>query len=107
MAKAMTSYEGVVKAFAALAHPLRLRILEVLAKSCRPEKGKTCSCVCEINEQIDLPQPYISKHLKVLCEAGILESRREGNRVYYRFIFAGAAKELSEVLSRFHSCCQG
>jgi ArsR family transcriptional regulator, arsenate/arsenite/antimonite-responsive transcriptional repressor len=40
-------------------------------------------CVCELTEAFDLSQPTISHHLKVLREAGIIDSQRRGTWVYY------------------------
>lgn len=60
----------------ALAHPTRLRIIDLLLE-------KREACVCDIVESIDEGQSTISKHLAVLREAGILESRKEGLMVFY------------------------
>jgi DNA-binding transcriptional ArsR family regulator len=53
----------------------RLRILKLLT---RRE-----SCVCELIEQIDLPQPLVSYHLRRLREAGLVRTRRKAQWVYY------------------------
>jgi len=72
----MESIERQVKVFKALGDPTRLRILKMLAKC---EK-----CVCEIIPNTGKCQPTISAHLKILHEAGLLKSRKEGLSVYYR-----------------------
>jgi len=41
-------------------------------------------CVCELQAALELAQPSVSKHLKVLEEAGLVESRKEGLWVNYR-----------------------
>jgi ArsR family transcriptional regulator len=62
--------------FRALAHPVRLQILDILA---RQE-----ACVCHLTAVLDLRQPYVSQQLAVLREAGLVTDRREGTLVYYR-----------------------
>ena len=62
--------------FAALADPIRLRILDILSAEQR--------CVCEIQERIDEVAPnLLSYHLRVLREAGLVESTRRGRWVDY------------------------
>jgi DNA-binding transcriptional ArsR family regulator len=63
-------------AFAALAEPNRRAILSLLLSSERS--------VGDIESQLDLSQPSVSKHLKVLREAGFVESRIEAQRRLYR-----------------------
>jgi DNA-binding transcriptional ArsR family regulator len=41
-------------------------------------------CVCELEAALDAPQPAVSRHLGVLRDAGWVEARREGRRMYYR-----------------------
>ena len=65
-----------VKIFKALSDETRLKIVEFLKDG---EK-----CVCEIIPMTEKSQPAVSQHLRVLTEAGILESRKEGTSVYYR-----------------------
>jgi ArsR family transcriptional regulator len=43
-------------------------------------------CVCDLTADFDLSQPTVSHHLKVLREAGIVESRHEGTRAFYRLV---------------------
>lgn len=63
-------------AFATIAEPSRRAILSLLASSERS--------VGEIEEQLQLPQPSVSKHLRVLREAGFVESRVDAQRRLYR-----------------------
>lgn len=79
--------------FKALGDPVRLRMLSLIAAH---EGGE--SCVCDISPAFDLSQPTISHHLKVLREAGLLDSERRGTWVYYRVI-PSALEQLSSVLS--------
>jgi ArsR family transcriptional regulator len=60
----------------ALAHPIRLAIVQFLS---REEK-----CVCDIVDYVGTSQSNISKHLSIMKGAGILSDRKEGLSVYYR-----------------------
>ncbi len=62
--------------FKTLAHPIRLALLEVL--------GQGEECVCHLTALLDRPQPYISKQLAELREAGLVSDRRDAQRIYYR-----------------------
>lgn len=62
----------------ALADPVRLRLVSIVAAS---EGGE--ACVCDLNAAVDLSQPTISHHLKVLHEAGILAREKRGVWVWY------------------------
>ena len=61
----------------AMAHPLRLEILCILG-------GTTEVSVQDIVEQVGTSQSNISQHLSILREKGILASRKDANKVYYR-----------------------
>ena len=61
----------------ALAHPTRLRILDLL-------RNEDELCVCHIIEDLDLDQSNVSQHLRVLKKSGIVLSRKEGLKVFYR-----------------------
>ncbi|MFQ5762205.1 MAG: ArsR/SmtB family transcription factor [Candidatus Bathyarchaeia archaeon] len=63
--------------FKALSEPLRLKILELL-------KVREM-CLCEIMTAFNLAQPTASHHLEILEKAGIVESRREGKWVFFKF----------------------
>jgi ArsR family transcriptional regulator len=73
---------------AALADPVRLRIISILVAS---EDGSCCGC--DMEEPLGLSQPTISHHLKVLREAGLVTGTREGRWVHYRVV----PDRLSEV----------
>src|SRR4051794_820148 len=64
--------------FKALGDPVRLRLMSLIA-SAGPE-----ACVCDLSGAFDLTQPTISHHLRVLREAGLVDSERRGTWVYYR-----------------------
>ena len=78
--------------FKALADPTRIRILNLLAASPEPV------CVCDITDHFPLGQPTISHHLKVLREAGIVGSERQGLWAFY-YVEPDALKEVSRWLS--------
>ena len=59
-----------------LAEPLRWRIVELLA-------GEEL-CVCHLVEALDQPQPLVSHHLRVLRDAGLVETSRFRYWTYYR-----------------------
>jgi ArsR family transcriptional regulator len=81
----------VATKFKALSDPVRLRLLSVVASHNGGE-----ACVCELSTGIDLTQPTISHHLKVLRTAGLLDSERRGSWVYYRIVPA-ALQQLSSL----------
>ena len=64
--------------FSALADPVRLRVLSILAAS--PE-GEVC--VCDFVEPLAKSQPTVSHHLRVLSEAGLVQGDRRGKWVWY------------------------
>lgn len=73
---AAAALAGVLKS---LADPLRLRMLSAIATDARGE-----ACVCDLEALADVSQPTISHHLRVMREAGVLQSERRGTWVYYR-----------------------
>jgi ArsR family transcriptional regulator len=76
----------------ALGDPVRLQLVDVLRK----HAGKVC--VCELVPLFDLSQPTVSHHLKVLRDAGLVDSERRGLWAYY-YVLPDALKELSSWLS--------
>jgi ArsR family transcriptional regulator len=66
----------LVDAVKALAEPVRWRIVELLAAE--------ELCVCHLVEELDIAQPLVSHHLKVLRDAGLVESERFRYWTYYR-----------------------
>ena len=82
----------VESAFAVLAEPNRRAILGMLSSS-------ECS-VGELMDQLHLPQPSVSKHLKVLRDGGFVESRVEAQRRVYR-LNPRPLQEVDEWLAPF------
>jgi DNA-binding transcriptional ArsR family regulator len=70
------AYEAQGQLFRAISHPVRLAILEVL-------RGGE-QCVCHLEAHLGLRQAYISQHLMVLREAGLVADRKDGWNVFYR-----------------------
>jgi len=87
---------GQLDALAALckasADPLRLQVLRVL---CKDSFG-----VSELCALFDMRQPALSHHLKVLAQAGLVATRREGNSIFYRRSSLGQRPELEALQSR-------
>ncbi|HFD39262.1 MAG TPA: transcriptional regulator [Anaerolineae bacterium] len=69
-------YEILARLFRAMAHPVRLRILDILSQQ--------EACVCHLTAILDKRQPYVSQQLATLRRAGLITDRREGTLVYYR-----------------------
>jgi DNA-binding transcriptional ArsR family regulator len=63
------------RVFYALSDPIRLEILAFIRDG---EK-----CVCEIVPQINLIQPVVSRHLKILKDSGLVIDRKDGNKRLY------------------------
>jgi ArsR family transcriptional regulator len=76
----------------ALGDPVRLQLVDLLRK----HAGKVC--VCELVPLFDLSQPTVSHHLKVLRQAGIVGSERNGLWAYY-YVIPDALEELAQWLS--------
>jgi len=66
---------SVLSVFQALGDENRLRIIEVLRNGER--------CVCDLQSSLDIGQSLLSHHLRVLREAGLVHSRRDGRWVHY------------------------
>lgn len=94
--RALTSGEAAELAvmFKALADPVRLRVLSAIGARAGGE-----ACVCDVSDGLDVTQPTISHHLKVLREAGLVTSERRASWVYYRVV-PEALRRLSLVLGR-------
>jgi ArsR family transcriptional regulator len=83
--------ERMAEVAKALGDPVRLQLVDVL----RQHAGAVC--VCELVPLFDVSQPTVSHHLKVLREAGIVASERQGLWAYY-YVMPAALKELSAWL---------
>lgn len=68
--------EQLVRVMKALSDPGRVAVLKLL--------GARELCACEIMRALGLAQPTVSRHMKVLADAGLVEARKEGSWVHYR-----------------------
>ncbi|HET9784478.1 MAG TPA: metalloregulator ArsR/SmtB family transcription factor [Terriglobales bacterium] len=93
MARAATTSD----AFNAVAEPRRRDILALLALDERP--------VGAIVDALEMGQPSVSKHLKVLRDVGLVRVRRQGRQMYYR-TNAAAIRPLHEWTERFERLWQ-
>lgn len=66
--------------FQALADETRIRIIRLMVMS-----GEEV-CLCEITDSLNEPQTKLSRHLKVLRQAGLLSAQKEGRWVYHRLV---------------------
>ena len=78
-----TTTDPDIRLLQALADPTRLAILRELA-------GAAEVCACDFTTCCDVRQPTVSHHLRVLREAGVIESERRGSWIYYRLAPAAA-----------------
>ena len=85
--------EELAALFKAVADPVRLRLLSLIA--CH-DGGE--SCVCDLLDAFDMTAPSVSYHLKILREAGLISSERRGTWVYYR-VNPGVMTRMSAVLA--------
>lgn len=106
MRKMATAYHDVARVFKAFCDENRLRILEMLSTG---EK-----CACKLLDDLRITQSTLSHHMKILCDSGVVQGRKEGKWVYYSISQEGAdcarkllEQQLSlETFSRENgSCC--
>lgn len=88
----------------ALADPTRLKILQLLKKpGCcsvpAMDSQKAGMCVCDLIGPLELTQPTVTHHLKVLREAGLVECEKIGAWLYCR-VNGKAFKELGAALAK-------
>jgi len=84
--------DELLRVMKALSDPGRLRILKLL-------QGREL-CACEIIRLLGLAQPTISRHMRVLAEAGLVAGRKVGPWVHYRLAGAEAGPCAREMLAR-------
>lgn len=82
--------EHLLAALRAVAEPTRLRLIVLCAK------GELT--VSELTQILGQSQPRVSRHLKLLCDAGLLDRFREGSWVFYRLSQSGPASTLARQL---------
>lgn len=85
--------EALSTSFKALADPSRLRILSIVAADTNAE-----TCVCDLSEPLQLGQPTVSHHLKILVDVGFLHREKRGVWAYYSLV-PGALDHVAETLA--------
>jgi ArsR family transcriptional regulator, arsenate/arsenite/antimonite-responsive transcriptional repressor len=93
---AVDASHDVADVLKAIAEPRRWRIVELL--SCEE------LCVCHLAEELEVPQPLVSHHLRVLRDAGLVESEKHRQWTYYRL----RREAVDALAERFHAvtaCC--
>ncbi len=73
-----SKYMQMAVVMKAMAHPTRLFILDQL--------NEREHCVCELQELIGADMSTVSRHLAVLRNAGIIDSRKQNNQVFYSLL---------------------
>ncbi len=97
-----TDYDKLADFFSVLTNPVRLKILDYLISECCKRKESCCS-VSDIYLELGLPQPLISKHLKILKDKGLLDFTRQGNRILYHFIEKDTFKTVSDCIYKINT----
>ncbi len=89
----MRNHSADAKVFKAFCDENRLQILEML------RSGEKCACV--LLESLQISQSTLSHHMKILCESGVVTSRKEGKWTHYSISREGSQKaaELLNVLT--------
>jgi ArsR family transcriptional regulator, arsenate/arsenite/antimonite-responsive transcriptional repressor len=83
----------VARTLKAVADPARLRLLSLVAASDGQE-----ACVCDLVDAVDLSQPTVSHHLKVLVDAGLLVREKRGVWAWFALV-PQALDDLARVLA--------
>lgn len=86
-------YKEHAKVFKAFCDENRLMILEML------QSGEKCAC--KLLDDLNIGQSTLSHHMKILCESGVVCSRKEGKWTYYSISNEGSqyAKEVLQKLT--------
>ena len=79
-----SDYKRTAVIFKALCDENRVRILELL------QDGEKCAC--KLLEEMNITQPTLSHHMKILCDSGIVTGRREGKWIHYSLSPKGIEK---------------
>lgn len=84
--------DDLAKSLKAIADPARLRLISIIAAS----EGQE-ACVCDLTEPLNIGQPTVSHHLKVLTDAGFVTRSKRGTWAYYKLV-PGALDALARLL---------
>lgn len=78
------SFADTAAVFKAFCDENRIRIIEML------KDGEKCAC--RLLEELEITQPTLSHHMKIMCDAGIVAARKEGKWTHYSLNFDGIGK---------------
>ena len=81
------SEDKIVSVFKALCDENRISILKLLRSG---EK-----CACKLLDELNVTQPTLSHHMKILCDSGIVVGRKEGKWMHYSLSREGFARAVS------------
>ena len=84
--------DDLAKSLKAIADPARLRLISIIAAS----EGQE-ACVCDLTAPLNIGQPTVSHHLKVLTDAGFVTRSKRGTWAYYKLV-PGALDALARLL---------
>ena len=82
--------EKFIKVMKALSDARRVKIIKMLQHK--------IMCVCEMREALGIAQPSVSKHLKILEDAGLVDHKKEGLWVNYHIADSGKSPYVSSVM---------
>lgn len=85
--------DDLARSLKAIADPARLRLISTIAAS----EGQE-ACVCDLTEPLDINQPTVSHHLKVLTDAGFVTRSKRGTWAYYKLV-PGALDSIARLLT--------
>lgn len=93
----INEYEKNAKVFKAFCDENRLMILELL------QTGEKCAC--RLLEDLEIGQSTLSHHMKILCDSGVVNAKKEGKWTHYSISVEGSiyAKELLEKVTELYS----
>ena len=100
-------YVESARVFKAFCDENRLKILEML------QSGEKCACI--LLEKLEISQPTLSHHMKILCESGMVIPRKEGKWTHYSISYEGRDNamelliRLTKAMPADHSsrgCCE-
>ena len=79
-----SEYKETARVFKAFCDENRLQILKLL------QSGEKCAC--KLLDDLKISQSTLSHHMKILCDAGIVQGRKDGKWVHYSINLAGAKR---------------
>jgi ArsR family transcriptional regulator, arsenate/arsenite/antimonite-responsive transcriptional repressor len=92
----MSAIEEQAALFNALADPARLKILQLLSQ----QKNSDALCVNALTYMLEITQPAVSQHLKILKDVGLVQGQKRGNHVHYS-VNAEALNDCQNLIAAF------